>query len=136
MSPDYPRYSLKELREALETIDKARYPERLEQIYCEITKRTVAANSNIPNSDIPPSSCENVMMGRRVFVFILGIIFICWGGYSAIEGEMVGKNRIYTKENDPFLFYFRVLICIGVGVILPYYAVVGKKNNHSSAHKK
>ena len=76
MTPDYSRYSKAELEEALSTIDKARFPERVEQIHQ--TLASLEANeghSPAPEQEILLPEPQTPEQMQRKLLGSLGLIF-------------------------------------------------------------
>ena len=86
MTPDYSRYSKAELEEALSTIDKARFPERVKQIH----QALAALDANKDDSPVPeqeillpepetPEQIQRKLLGTLALIFgglILGAMFL------------------------------------------------------------
>ena len=86
MTPDYSRYSKAELEEALSTIDKARFPERVKQIH----QALAALDANSDDSPVPeqeillpepetPEQIQRKLLGTLALIFgglILGAMLL------------------------------------------------------------
>ncbi|MEO2281032.1 hypothetical protein [Pseudoalteromonas pernae] len=132
MEPNYPNYSLEELHEALATIDKDAHPERLVMIQDEILKRSSQnPKPSEQKSELPQQ--KKLGTGGRIFIFVIAAIMFYFGVTGYLEGEIAGKNQKYTREESSFMYYIHVLIFIGIGISLMYFAIFGKNKNDTKA---
>lgn len=131
MEPSYETYSLKELVEALSSIDREAYPERVAKITAEIDMRrgpqapksdTKIKESSEELNDSKESDEEDqpISIFSRV-LFIAAAIVMFYSSWESIVNEQAySREGIVTLEDSPYSYYFRILIFFSMGVALLY----------------
>ena len=114
MQPDYSKYSNFELLEAIDSIDKIKYPERYRKLALEIKSR-----SNEFDKDLRKAKQDNkdlwVAIGCLFFVMPL-LTFI--GIDAMVTGEFALKTYVFTREEYPVLFIAHVVFCFAIVLLL------------------
>ncbi|WP_341205877.1 hypothetical protein [uncultured Psychrosphaera sp.] len=100
MEPNFERYTLKELQECFESLDKAKWPERAIKI--EQLIKQAKCNPIHVSEETTPINQNLVMM------FVIGLTIIV----SLILGKVTISNRYdgFSYADNPFVFS----LCIGV----------------------
>lgn len=100
MEPNFERYTLKELQECFESLDKVKWPERALKI--EQLIKQVKSNPIDVFEETTPLNKDVVMM------FVIGLTIIV----SLILGKVTISNRYdgFSYADNPFVFS----LCIGV----------------------
>ncbi|MBC3767698.1 hypothetical protein [Neptunicella marina] len=106
MQPDYSKYTVDELYEALGSIDQHAYPQRTENIKSEIQQR--AANTPVETRTPPvtkPKSKE-LGLGAQIFLSLMAVIFLSAAIYALYVGEINGaRGADLSQKDQPTLFY-------------------------------
>jgi|TARA_B100000700_G_C14681211_1_gene685441 hypothetical protein len=126
MKPNYKNYSVEELCEALDSINKQAYPERVESIKAELKlKGYTEPVSPIDEVLEQPEEEEKPLGPVEEFVCVLVAIFFSWFAFTAIQsGSISGRRgREYTYESSPTLFLFILSVNILL-IVMPLYAVI------------
>ena len=111
MEPDYTSYTLSELFDVKENIDKRRYPERYQRLLTEITLRQ-SKNQEITNIN----QSEGLSKSDKVFIAKV-IVAICsfYFSWSLVRAYRIGViesrgGHEYFLETNPQGFYF--IVCL------------------------
>ena len=126
MEPNYKNYSVDELCEALDSIDKQAYPERVESIKAELKLKGYSEPLEYVDEVLEQPEEEEKPLGPvEEFVCVLVAIFFSWFGFNAIQsGSISGRRgREYTYESSPTLFLFILSVNILL-IVMPLYAVI------------
>tara|TARA_B100002049_G_scaffold223253_1_gene193648 strand:+ start:529 stop:915 length:387 start_codon:yes stop_codon:yes gene_type:complete len=118
MEPDYSKYSKAGLEEALSSIDKERYPKRLEIILCELQKR-----KELEPDTHKVNQGDEFGLGKQIFVCIGAATIFVYGIYALIHGAIQYKGSVYKRETDPLFFYLFVGFVLGTGVYCFNYVI-------------
>jgi len=96
MKPNYEKYSIDDLYEALSSIDRTSYPERVHAINNEIKKRENLKDSNSNKSEeIQPRISKKYESILIFFIGTLGIVIL----YIFISGfETIKSTDVYKKS--------------------------------------
>lgn len=125
MQPDYKNYSVDELSEALDSIDKQSYPERVESIKNEL-KLKGYCEPVVPVEEVFAEPKEEKPLGpiSQIVAVLIAILF-SWFAFSAIQtGSISGRRgREYTYESSPIMFLFLLSVDILL-IVMPLYAVI------------
>ena len=90
MSPDFSKYSLKELIESLDSIDRARFPERVKELENLIQTKSL----EIPSHNKTPQKRVTIFDKPLVITInLLGVFFIMGLGVAARYNEI--ENRTF-----------------------------------------
>jgi hypothetical protein len=109
MKPDYKSYSLEELYDVKDHIDKDKYPERYQELLHEIALREAA----VPTSEVikPKRKRSNIeKIITSAFFFIAAIACIYYGKIPLKHG------RELSMDNQPFLFWVTLLILVSLAL--------------------
>lgn len=125
MEPDYSNYSLSELQEALSSIDKEKHPSRVTIIEKEIAKREPSKTGSPTKID---SSQKNEFgFGKRLLIFVIGILLLLYGIDAFFEDEISWRNDIkYNLLDHTVEFYSLVSLYIGLGGLFVILSIFGK----------
>tara|TARA_Y100001956_G_C3996871_1_gene131740 strand:+ start:160 stop:567 length:408 start_codon:yes stop_codon:yes gene_type:complete len=126
MEPDYKNYSVDELCEALNSIDKQAYPGRVESIKAELKLKGYSEPVEPVDEVLEQPKEEEKPLGPvEEFVSVLIAIFFSWFAFNAIQsGSISGRRgREYTYESSPTLFLFILSVNILL-IVMPLYAVI------------
>lgn len=126
MEPDYKNYSVDELCEALDSIDKQAYPGRVESIKAELKLKGYSEPVEPVDEVLEQPKEEEKPLGPvEKFVSVLIAIFFSWFAFNAIQsGSISGRRgREYTYESSPTLFLFILAVNILL-IVKPLYAVI------------
>lgn len=126
MEPDYKNYSVDELCEALDSIDKQAYPDRVESIKTELKLKGYSEPVEPVDEVLEQPKEEEKPLGPvEEFVSVLIAIFFSWFAFNAIQsGSISGRRgREYTYESSPTLFLFILSVNILL-IVMPLYAVI------------
>ena len=126
MEPDYKNYSVDELCEALNSIDKQAYPGRVESIKAELKLKGYYEPVEPVDEVLEQPKEEKKPLGPvEEFVSVLIAIFFSWFAFNAIQsGSISGRRgREYTYESSPTLFLFILSVNILL-IVMPLYAVI------------
>ena len=102
------------------------YPERFVKIQDEIKNRPTT-NGNLSYS----ISRKKLEPAKRIVLFLVATLFVYWGIDGYLIGEIAGRHRDYTAEDDSLIFHFKVLIYVGLGVLMMYFSLFGKVKNET-----
>ena len=109
MNPDYTKYTLVELYDVKDNIDKECYPERYDLLLNEIRKR-----EKNPENEPEPRKLINKKDKAylKIFLMFLCIPFFSWQLINAYKyGVIHSKNdHVLHLNSDPIGFYVVVLI--------------------------
>ena len=106
MKPDYKKYSLVQLKEALHSIDREKWPERVKEIENilndpkAISKLTNQERKKIAEPDI------NIEMPRIIF----GIFMLISACVLAVKGDLIGRHGVVHIETPALKWFLTVLI--------------------------
>ena len=109
MQPDFSKYTLEELLDIEQNIDKHTYPERYETV-CKLIKE--AKPVDFEAIELKEKSSKSHL--------ILYFVALCWffAFYSIIKGEFTLKSYTATYANDPLIFFCGVGFYFGLGLYL------------------
>lgn len=117
MEPDYTSYTLSELFDVKENIDKRRYPERYQRLLTEITLRQ-SNNQEIANVN----QSKGLSKSDKVFIAKV-IVAICsfYFSWSLVRAYRIGMiesrgGHEYFIETNPQGFYF--IVCLHAFALL------------------
>jgi len=109
MKPDYKSYSLEELHEVNERIDKDKYPERYQALLHEIALREAAVpTSEVIKPERKSSNKEKIIISAFFFMAAVACIY-----YGKIP---LKHNRELSMDNQPFLFWLILLVIVSLAV--------------------
>ena len=126
MEPDYKNYSVDELCESLDSIDKQAYPERVESIKAELKLKGYSEPVKPVDEALEQPEEEQKPLGQiSQIVAVLVAILFSWFAFSAIQtGSISGRRgREYTYESSPMMFLFLLSVDLLL-VVMPVYAVI------------
>ena len=126
MEPDYKNYSVDELCESLDSIDKQAYPERIESIKAELKLKGYSEPVKPVDEALEQPEEEQKPLGPiSQIVAVLVAILFSWFAFSAIQtGSISGRRgREYTYESSPMMFLFLLSVDLLL-VVMPVYAVI------------
>lgn len=126
MEPDYKNYSVDELCESLDSIDKQAYPERVESIQAELKLKGYSEPVEPVDEVLEQPEEEQKPLGPiSQIVAVLVAILFSWFAFSAIQtGSISGRRgREYTYESSPMMFLFLLSVDLLL-VVMPVYAVI------------
>ena len=126
MEPDYKNYSVDELCESLDSIDKQAYPERVESIKAELKLKGYSEPVKPVDEALEQPEEEQKPLGPiSQIVAVLVAILFSWFAFSAIQtGSISGRRgREYTYESSPMMFLFLLSVDLLL-VVMPVYAVI------------
>lgn len=108
MTPDYSTYTITELHEALERIDRDAFPERVTEIQQRLEQHTQAASTK-PEHRAKEEPKKDLGPIGQIVAAVVGILFLWLGLDSLITGEAHGKRGgVYHIDTEPFMFYMVV----------------------------
>ena len=126
MQPDYKNYSVDELCEALDSINKQAYPEGVESIKAELKLKGYSEPVEPVEEVFAEPEEEEKPLGpiSQIVAVLLAILF-SWFAFSAIQtGSISGRRgREYTYESSPMMFLFLLSVDI-LMIVMPLYAVI------------
>ncbi len=109
MKPDYKSYSLEELYDVKDHIDKDKYPERYQALLHEIALREAAKpTSEVIKPERKSSNKEKIISSAIFFMAAVACIY-----YGKIP---LKHNRELSMDNQPFLFWLSLLVLVGLAV--------------------
>ena len=126
MEPDHKNYSVDELCESLDSIDKQAYPERVESIKAELKLKGYSEPVKPVDEALEQPEEEQKPLGPiSQIVAVLVAILFSWFAFSAIQtGSISGRRgREYTYESSPMMFLFLLSVDLLL-VVMPVYAVI------------
>ncbi|MBR9792968.1 MAG: hypothetical protein GYB58_14575 [Gammaproteobacteria bacterium] len=126
MEPDYKNYTVDELYEALDSIDKQAYPERVESIKTELKfKGYSEPEEPVEEVFAEPEEEEKPLGPISQLVAVLVAILFSWFAFNAIQsGSISGRRgREYTYDSSPIMFLFLLSVDLLL-VVMPLYAVI------------
>lgn len=128
MKPDYSEYSISELQDALASINREAYPERVNELESELASRQ--ADVSHKEDDTNPGFKKFVAVMSRIFLFCIGLVTFWYGMHGFSEGEISGKHdRVWRLAENPKAFYFFTFLSMFVGVYLIYISIFGRKRD-------
>lgn len=126
MEPDYKNYSVDELCEALDSIDKQAYPDRVESIKTELKLKGYSEPVSPVDEVFEQPKEEKKPLGpvAQLFSVLIAMLF-SWFAFNAIQsGSISGRRgREYTYESSPTMFLFLLSVDLLL-VVMPLYAVI------------
>ena len=130
MEPDYSKYSLDELNEALTTIDRELYPEREAEIKQQIQIRLESNQDEHKQNSPSTTSKKKFGVGSQLFLGALSLVFLYSGIDDLINGSTYARGGgTYTQVDNPTMFYLHSFLYIGLGAIFIYFIIVGRLKN-------
>ena len=107
MDPDYSRYSIRDLHEALESIDKKAYPERTKLIQQQLSLRNNLQTSD-EQTDANKSEEEKKVSPANQFLLIIIALFFTWLAFDAVYSGTISGRRgnSYSYHSSPNMFLF------------------------------
>ena len=135
MEPDYKNYTVDELCEALDSIDKQVYPARVKSIKAQLTLKGYSEPVEPVDEELEQPEEEKKPLGPAAqFFSVLIAVLFSWFAFNAIQtGSISGqRGREYTFESSPIMFLFLLSVDIRL-VVMPLYAVI-KSRWLSPAH--
>ena len=116
--PDISNYSLADIKQAMDSIDKEKYPDRYLQLKERLLalEKTQTPTKAVIYSDSTTSN-SSLFLGR--FVYLGGCLLLFYFIYLALQtGQVSGYrgNNIYLEES-PVFFYLRIAIYAILGTI-------------------
>lgn len=131
--PNYSTYSVSELKEALESIDKSLFPERVNQIQSELNKRTsksqmkgdqtkqneaMGSKPKVPNI-LTKTDSKIVHFIIRVWCIILFYLpAVDLHEIFTVGTTYARRHGTITFDSDPFIFSIEVLKSVFLAVLL------------------
>jgi hypothetical protein len=117
MEPDFSKYSIVELREALNSIDKKKYPERVVLINDRLNKlesdMKTLKSQNSQNSSVK----QPIMFGRIGYLF-LSLLFIYFFVSTIDKGQVSLRfGSTLSISESPILFYSVTIILLVFALI-------------------
>ncbi|OJF70348.1 hypothetical protein BK026_17070 [Alteromonas sp. V450] len=130
MEPDYSRYSIRDLREALESIDKEAYPERTKLIQQQLSQRN---NSETFNTQTDANKLEKEVSPTSQFLLIIIALFFTWLAFNAVYSGTISGRRgnSYSYHSSPNMFLF----LLGVDLFVIGYCLYALIKARSSSKK-
>ena len=116
-TPDYSKYSKEELQEALASVDRKMYPERIKNIIEELSKLE-GEEINEPEQKKKEFSKESIIKGRIIFP-IVGLILLYFTWLNFKSGVYHNRITEVSMEEDPILFAIK----IGIGFIFGFVCI-------------
>jgi hypothetical protein len=114
---DYSKYSLKELYEALDSIDSEKFPENYRQLKDELSKPERSNDEVLSELEAEMGNQESDF--KSYFIIAVGAFFVLWG-FLAEEKGIIHKHRskevLVTLADNPDKFYFHVYLAAGIGI--------------------
>ena len=109
MKPDYSSYSLEELYDVKDHIDKDKYPERYQELLHEIALREAAVpTSEVIKPERKSNNKEKIITSAFFFMAAIACIY-----YRKIPLKHGGE---LSMDNQPFLFWFTLLVLVSLAV--------------------
>lgn len=144
--PDYSSYSNDELFEALETIDRDAFPQRVQQINHQITARSIALTEPEPKSTeyISKQGDEyvpnEVPIWEQIKNLILSVSVIIFGGIGVIENDLAVtvcrrcETVYHLKDSAAWVMYAAMLLMAAsfISEVVDHY---DKRDNEHVYHK-
>ena len=127
--PNYSEYSEKELLEALQELNREKFPDRLTLIENELKARQSTSDLIPEVTHLSDSESMNGLAKRpisnmeRVFYHIFGLIFLILGIKELVTGKVSGKAGTITILDSPLTFSFAVIMDFIIAGIAFYVAV-------------
>ncbi|MBN7821156.1 hypothetical protein [Bowmanella yangjiangensis] len=102
---EYSSYSLEELEDALQHVDKATFPTRVTRIQTEIERRKagVLPEPGSKKVEVPPSFFKAKKGNKSA----RGIVLAIWPAtviFSIYYGKLPSRNGVISYSDDPILF--------------------------------
>ena len=112
---DYSKYSLKELYEALGSIDSEKFPENYRQLKDELSKPERSNDEVLSELEAEMGNQESDF--KSYFIIAVGAFFVLWG-FLAEEKGIIHKSKevLVTLADNPDKFYFHVYLAAGIGI--------------------
>lgn len=107
--PDYAQYSVRELREALGTVNGSKYPDRKSAIERELSRRIPQAEQHDSNH------ASDIDTAQRFWTQINWIQLGAW--FQIVSGLVVAANLIYWSSSDSFHFGIGESILASLGAL-------------------
>ncbi|WP_066963207.1 hypothetical protein [Microbulbifer sp. Q7] len=124
MSNDYKNYSRKELLEALDSIDRDRFPERYQMLVEEL-RRPERNSSEIKEKERIAEKRERSEC-KGIFILLVSSFFYLWSIWVAYKQQFYlgrHKGRLITFEDNPEIFVAMVVLTICIATYLLYLGI-------------
>ena len=118
MEPDYKSYTLADLQDICEHIDKYKHPERYKKLLAALDYRNALkpAHVEIDNTELSFFQFPKRSTKMKIFtssILFLGIIAFLY--YGVIPWR--GREELITPDKEPILFWFFILILTLVAIM-------------------
>ena len=141
MTPDYENYSLDQLIDVRDHINKEAYPDRYELILSELEKRQalIAATTKDIIATAPPEKVEtqfglivtrhtlHQLIVIKIFFALILIFFAALFYKGFMMQEVTSKGRLFTLSDSPLGYIFQMMIYGGLSLLSLWIATFGTK---------
>jgi len=113
--PDYSRYSKEELLDALNSIDRKSYPERVSEIEKQLEIRDKSTKLQV-NGNEPESKKETGLLSQpldlfgRIFYSIIGALALSLFLKEVTTGVVSGRTANISVDDSPVSFWIAVTL--------------------------
>lgn len=130
MNIDYDSYSVDELEDVLENIDKEAWPDRYEKAKASLKhKRILEAQNNIEATSKDEKSQIDFNSSKQKLITIILVLFIA---FIIVTGEIPAKSTVITYDESPGHFVFFVLSMFSFFI----WRIIKHIESHNKAIKK
>lgn len=133
MNNDYKNYSRKELLEALDSIDRDRFPERYQMLVEEL-RRPERNTLELKEQERIAEKRERREY-KGIFILLVSSFFYLWSFLVAYKQQFYlgrHKRRLITFEDNPEFFVVMVVLAICIATYLLYLGVKVLRNAKST----
>ncbi|MCY7297246.1 hypothetical protein [Alteromonas sp. a30] len=111
MEPDYSKYNIYELHEALDAIDRSAYPDRVKRILSQLEQRESTLEP-VTQEEAITAGKNDIGIKEQIILAVVALFF-SWLVFDALStGEISGKRNNYTYETSPKMFLFLLAVDI------------------------
>lgn len=110
MEPDYKSYTIAELKDICEHIDKYKHPKRYEEVLAALDHKTALKPTQTEENGTDFASFWFPKRSTKMKIFTSGILLLGLTAciyYGAIPWK--GREELITPDNDPILFWFIIV---------------------------